>query len=452
MDESSWQPMSAAQRRRQRRLRSMLRHEQQTVRMALAAALHHSAGPREKVEKQQNGAPRGQKTAARAGEGEVHAQHDGLRAQKRPLPETRLGLPPEPEPQGAVATVGYVAAAGALLLAVPSLAGGDAIDDTSVHFLLEMALLSPEEVEQLRQAERRKLAREEKEEEEEKKKEKERQEFFARWTADYLNSLSQSSSSTSQRRRKKRKKKKLPKSGCRLFPLGCGRPCDLQRQVPAALRVLRVPRQNGGHSCCATETGTHSVLLVPGAVLGQGCCARVAQRQGYGQTVQKTVLVPQFAVHRRSTSLRAAEANPHGPACSESHRDSTVAVGHMVDALVVQVVPCLTGAHGSDSAENCGGAAVASRRFDISVVVQRQIPMVLFRTIEIPVATAAVVTSCSSSANCPSSAAPMCCGGVCAAMSCGKYFSPDGACDFAWDSAKPMNGTYTINFIQYPCR
>ena len=45
------------------------------------------------------------------------------------------------------------------------------------------------------------------------------------------------------------------------------------------------------------------------------------------------------------------------------------------------VVP--TGAHGSDSAENCGGAAVAARRFDISVVVQRQIPMVLFRTIEI---------------------------------------------------------------------
>ena len=123
----------------------------------------------------------------------------------------------------------------------------------------------------------------------------------------------------------------------------------------------------------------------------------------------------------------------------------------MVDALVVQVVPCLTGAHGSDSAENCGGAAVAARRFDISVVVQRQIPMVLFRTIEIPVATAAVVTSCSSSANCRSSAAPLCCGVVCAAMSCGgKYFSPDGAYDFAWDSVKPMKGTYTINFIQYP--
>ena len=39
------------------------------------------------------------------------------------------------------------------------------------------------------------------------------------------------------------------------------------------------------------------------------------------------------------------------------------------------------------------------------------------------VATATVVTSCSSSADCPGSAAPMCCGGVCVAMSCGGGFS-----------------------------
>ena len=54
------------------------------------------------------------------------------------------------------------------------------------------------------------------------------------------------------------------------------------------------------------------------------------------------------AVHRRSTaSLGAAEANPHGPACSENHRDSAVAVGQVVDAPVVQVVPFVpTGAHG----------------------------------------------------------------------------------------------------------
>ena len=47
MAETSGQPLAArgaAWRRRQRRLRSMLRHERQTVRMELAAALHHSWG------------------------------------------------------------------------------------------------------------------------------------------------------------------------------------------------------------------------------------------------------------------------------------------------------------------------------------------------------------------------------------------------------------------------
>ena len=129
---------SAARRRRERRLRSWWKHEQQTVRMALSAAVHHSFDKVAAGEK--NYAPREEKT-------------------------DRAGVRPEPleevsEPQVRAATVGYVAAAGAPLLAVPSLAGGDAIDDTSVNFLLEMALLSPEEVEQLRRAERRKLARE----------------------------------------------------------------------------------------------------------------------------------------------------------------------------------------------------------------------------------------------------------------------------------------------------
>ena len=67
MAELSGQPSGAARRRRERRLRSMLRHEQQTVRMALAAALHHSAGPKGKVEMQQNAAPRGPKTQGGGG-------------------------------------------------------------------------------------------------------------------------------------------------------------------------------------------------------------------------------------------------------------------------------------------------------------------------------------------------------------------------------------------------
>ena len=51
----------AARRRRERRLRSWLRHERVTMRMELAAALHHSAGPGT------NDAVRSQKTASSRG-------------------------------------------------------------------------------------------------------------------------------------------------------------------------------------------------------------------------------------------------------------------------------------------------------------------------------------------------------------------------------------------------
>ena len=86
MEESSGRPPvgGVARRRRERRLRSMLRHEQQSIRMALATVMHHSF----KVHTEY-GAPRSQITATRAREGEVHERHDGLRAQERPLPGTR---------------------------------------------------------------------------------------------------------------------------------------------------------------------------------------------------------------------------------------------------------------------------------------------------------------------------------------------------------------------------
>ena len=62
----------SARRRRERRLRSMLRHERMSVAMALAERLHHSAdvtylGKKELVEHAQYNAPRGQKTARAVG-------------------------------------------------------------------------------------------------------------------------------------------------------------------------------------------------------------------------------------------------------------------------------------------------------------------------------------------------------------------------------------------------
>ena len=64
---------SAAKRRRERRLRAMLRHERRSVAMALAEFTHHSS--------------RGQRTARAWEEVEVeNATHDGLRAQKKTPP------------------------------------------------------------------------------------------------------------------------------------------------------------------------------------------------------------------------------------------------------------------------------------------------------------------------------------------------------------------------------
>ena len=149
MDEFSGQPMSAAQRRRQRRLRSMLRHEQQSIRMALATVMHHSY----KVHTEY-GAPRSQTTATRASEGEVHEQHVGLRAQKRPLPGTRPApLSEVSEPQVGAVTVGYVAAL-VPLLSTPSLADtmADQVDDRAVD-ILQFALKKKEEVEERRRQE-----------------------------------------------------------------------------------------------------------------------------------------------------------------------------------------------------------------------------------------------------------------------------------------------------------
>ena len=146
----------AAQRRRERRLRSWLRHERQTVAMVLAEACHHSSGsfPPTLKERRMAGqdayeALRGQRTARTAG---LH-------------PDNLV----EPGVQGRLVAHSRPGCGGAPSTSLLYLAGGDTLDDTSIHFLLEMALLSPEEVEQLREAERRKLAREEKEKEEERR-------------------------------------------------------------------------------------------------------------------------------------------------------------------------------------------------------------------------------------------------------------------------------------------
>ena len=114
----------------------MPRHEQQTVRMALAAALHHSAGPKEKVEIQQNGAPRRQ-----GREVEEQAAHAGLQAQKTP-PRARPGILAEPGPQTSDRSRRHFQGDTHPTLGLPVLAGesGEVVDASTLAFLTRAVL------------------------------------------------------------------------------------------------------------------------------------------------------------------------------------------------------------------------------------------------------------------------------------------------------------------------
>ena len=151
--------VGAAKRRRHRRLRAWHRHEQLTVAMELAAALHHSAQrpktvveePKEEVE---------------------NVTRDGLRAQKSPPPGVRPGSLFDPRPQRSDRTVRRSAGADPSLTLV-SLAGGDAMDDTTVAFLLNQAMLAHAREEQAREKVKEAMlarAREEQAREKERKK------------------------------------------------------------------------------------------------------------------------------------------------------------------------------------------------------------------------------------------------------------------------------------------
>ena len=131
----------AAKRRRERRQRSWLRHEQLSVKMALSAALHHSRG----VGPELHEAPRGLKTD-RAVEEEVREVNDALQGQKRPPPGMRPAPLPEVAGPQATVTVGYVAAGAPSLTVV--LVSDDRIDDAALQFLLQQSLLARAEEEE----------------------------------------------------------------------------------------------------------------------------------------------------------------------------------------------------------------------------------------------------------------------------------------------------------------
>ena len=88
-------------RRRQRRLRSWWRHEQQSI--ALLATVSHHSHP--KVDTANDGL-RAQKTVTSTGEEVEHASHFGLRAQKTPPPGCGRAVSLSPRRRGATAASG----------------------------------------------------------------------------------------------------------------------------------------------------------------------------------------------------------------------------------------------------------------------------------------------------------------------------------------------------------
>ena len=260
----------------------MLRHEQQSIRMALATVMHHSY----KVHTEY-GAPRSQTTATRASEGEVHEQHVGLRAQKRPLPGTRPApLSEVSEPQVGAVTVGYVAAL-VPLLSTPSLADtmADQVDDRAVD-ILQFALKKKEEVEERRR------------QEEVAEHERRMRVLDRRIAADEQLTLEESYAWRAwaghlpggKRKRKKRRKKKTPRASSH-----------------SSLR--RAHRRQRQWYALAGFAGYDTPLAVfrsivdvrgdfTGAVLGHSDLLVVVPSGAFGQTVQKTADSPQWQYHR----------------------------------------------------------------------------------------------------------------------------------------------------------
>ena len=119
-------------------MRSWWRHEQQSIRMALGAAAHHSA--------QQHAALRAPKTGTRAREGEVHVKYDAPRRQTTPHPGVRPGSLFDPGPQRSDRSLRRSAGDGLPQLVTPSLAStaSEAVDSATLAFLLSQSLAAKE--------------------------------------------------------------------------------------------------------------------------------------------------------------------------------------------------------------------------------------------------------------------------------------------------------------------
>ena len=274
---------TSARRRRERQLRAWHRHVRTTVAMELATALHHSAQPVE--------APR---------EGVEYEKNIGLRAQKPPLPGKRPGLPPEPEPLGRAVTDGNVAAQTPLPV-VPSTAGGDTIDGTTLWFFLEHCLRMKTLL--LEEEERRKV--------------EEKEQHSANSVLDCAYSWSYGVKVATFTRTWWETRVVLPSM------LAGFAGYDAPRAVFPSFVAL------------ADEARGDST----GAVLVQGDMPVVIASGAFDRTAQKIVEIPQLPFFDKVVhiSCRGAEADSRGPTVCRT-TEFPLLLDTVIDVLVVQVV------------------------------------------------------------------------------------------------------------------
>ena len=434
-------------RRRQRRLRAQWRHEQQTVAMVLATVGHHSFGPTA------NDALRSQKPVTSTREGVEHESYGGLRAQKPPLPEKRPGLPPEPEPQVRAATVGYVAAAGPLLV-VASLAGGDEVDATTVSYLLKDALVKKKEEEERKVQERKEMVMRDIH----RKIHANVEVSEAEWAAWRAWHGIGSSSSAGRRKRKKKRKKKLPKSSS-----SCGRarrrqrqwhvpgPCALQRQVPAVPRVHCVSLRHVVDVRVVRFVQFPQVLFFGfyadwinsnDEICADNYIYFRFKLKGKGRSEQWEVFLygdKTIKVDRDSSEVLPRGVPPPGICGVHFGSSPNLATDHTIYEL------CLPSERGMGMSMNLADPVSSGKYCGTCVsTAPAAEPAVMSFTVTLTGstidATASVGTTCFASADCTNSATPMCNAGACVAMSCdGGSFTPDGAYDSLW-VAMPMKG------------
>ena len=372
-------------RRRQRRLRSMLRHERQSIAMALAERLHHSANVtdlRHKEEVEQHAAPRGPKTARAEVEEVVNATHDALRGQNTPLPGVRPGILAEPGPQRSDRSRRPFSGDCLPTLSLPVLAGalGEQVDSSTLRFLTAAALSATRKLEE--------------EEKEKAKMKKLKEEMEAAEHEEKMLELN------------RRVQADLPLSAAErsawrqcigiVFPLVVGRPAgrsvwtrrtivhlavltgDIAPLAVCSRLLLSSSRCWTSWPVCLEEYRNTGFLEVTSyvSVLGMvrqwiqfyvshqrpGLSCRGAEVDSHGLAVQQTMVFPQLrflfevidapgmqgqvpstaAVHQqgRLPPYRGAEADSLGLTVQADHGDSPIAVHTVVDvpiALVVQV-------------------------------------------------------------------------------------------------------------------